>query len=216
MFFFLPIFVVACQVLVKCVCVSAAPRWIFSSIRLTDRSRSVWKELFLLWLCSWWDLLNIFLEWRVCLYFLFVYISSYSTHSKLYWISSLNFFLSFLFSVFSLSALTESHQMKIKDSSVSTDEHTHAHRRERTVRHQAPQRHTFVLKHTCKNFHAHTHTHPLGKPCTITARMGFILSLQQLINCILQIVRFSRTHWWGTVRTGALGETSIIWTCIQN
>lgn len=57
---------------------------------------------------------------------------------------------------------------------------------------------------------------PLGKPHTITARMGFILSLQQLINCVLQIVRFSRKRWWGTARMGAVGAAAIPLTCVQN
>ena len=52
-----------------------------------------------------------------------------------------------------------------------------------------------MQKPKCTHPPTHTHTHtPLGKPYTITAKMGFILSLQQLINCILQIVGFSRKH----------------------
>lgn len=36
---------------------------------------------------------------------------------------------------------------------------------------------------------------------TITFRMGFVQSVQQLINCILQTVHFSRMHWWVTARS---------------
>lgn len=104
-------------------------------------------------------------------------------------------------------------------SSHDSHKHTQVHA-QRHQEHKHVSTHTHTLKCTCKKHlvwaHTHTHTCPLGKPYTITARMGFILSLQQLINCILQIVRFSRKHWWGTARMGALGEACIFLACVQN
>lgn len=53
----------------------------------------------------------------------------------------------------------------------STNTHTHAHTCMRTrtkkgthrLGHQAhTERHTYMLKYTCKNFHAHTHSPPSG------------------------------------------------------
>lgn len=116
--------------------------------------------------------------------------------------------------------------MKIKDASVFTNKltwlpQTHTSTCTKASGTQARE-HTYthaevhMQKTSSMSTHTHTHTCPLGKPYTITARMGFILSLQQLINCILQIVRFSRKHWWGTARMGALGEACIFLACVQN
>lgn len=82
----------------------------------------------------------------------FVSVSSRSAPSTK--CSKLSFFLYFHFflsySVFSFPALCASHQMKIKDTSVSTDKHTPAHT------HMHTQLGTNTL---AENFNAHMRTH---------------------------------------------------------